>query len=80
MALAGKDKYEEDRMEEQTLVKLLPLLAPLVLVQLTLLVVGLVDLIRRPRTRGPKWVWFLVVIGFSIIGPALYLLFGREEA
>jgi hypothetical protein len=66
-------------MEERSLVELLPLLAPLLLIWLALLVTGLVDLIRRERTRGPKWIWFLVVICFSILGPVVYFLIGREE-
>ncbi len=54
-------------MEGQSFVELLPLLAPLLLIWLVLLVAGLIDLIRREHTRGPKWIWFLVVICFSRI-------------
>ena len=66
-------------MEEKSFVELLPLLAPLLLVWLALLVTGLIDLVRRERTRGPKWVWFLVVICFSVLGPVVYFLYGRED-
>ena len=66
-------------MDTKEFVELLPLLAPVLLVWFILLVVGLVDLIRRERTRGPKWVWFVVVICFSMIGPVVYFLFGRDE-
>jgi hypothetical protein len=59
--------------------ELLPLLAPLLLVWFGLLVAGLVDLIPRQQTRGPKWVWYVVVICFSMVGPVTYFLFGREE-
>ena len=52
---------------------------PLFLLQLALLIVALVDLIRRKRTKGPKWVWVLVVLFVGIFGPIIYLLFGREE-
>jgi hypothetical protein len=58
---------------------LLPLLIPIVLIELALMVVALVDLIRRERTKGPKWVWALVVVLINIIGPIVYLLFGRED-
>jgi len=66
-------------METEELFRLLPLLAPLVLIQLALLVIGLVDLARRERTRGPKWAWALVIVFVSMIGPIIYFLFGREE-
>lgn len=59
--------------------KLLPLLIPIVLIQLGLMVYCLVDLARRERTKGPKWLWaFLIVLG-ELIGPIVYLLVGREE-
>jgi len=62
-----------------TLKELLPFLVPIFLLQITLLVIALVDLIRRERTRGPKWVWAIVIVVVNIIGPIVYLLFGREE-
>jgi hypothetical protein len=62
-----------------TLSELLPFLVPILLLQLTLMVVALVDLVRRERTRGPKWVWAVVIILLNILGPAIYLLAGREE-
>jgi hypothetical protein len=59
--------------------ELIPLLIPIILVEIVLVVIALVDLIRRERTRGPKWVWVLVILFINLIGPIVYLLFGREE-
>ena len=56
----------------------LPLIAPLVLIQVGLMIFGYVDLIRRERTKGPKWVWALILL-ISIIGPVIYFVAGREE-
>lgn len=67
-------------MDTQDIARLIPLLAPLLILQLGLTIAALVDLLRRPRTRGPKWVWVLVVLLFSMVGPLAYFLFGREEA
>jgi hypothetical protein len=58
---------------------LLPFLIPIILLELALLVIALVDLIRRERTKGPKWAWALVIVLINIFGPIAYLLFGREE-
>lgn len=66
-------------MDTKEFLDMLPLLAPVLLVWFILLVVGLVDLTRREQTRGPKWVWYVVVICFSLIGPVVYFLFGRDE-
>jgi hypothetical protein len=57
----------------------LPLLIPVVLIELGLMVIALVDLIRRSRTRGPKWVWVLVIVLINFIGPIIYLVAGRLE-
>jgi hypothetical protein len=58
---------------------LIPFLIPIVLLQLGLMAFALVDLIRRERTKGPKWVWALVIIFVNLIGPIVYLVVGREE-
>lgn len=58
---------------------LLPLLIPLVIIQLGLMLFALVDLIRRPKTRGPKWAWALAIVLINLIGPILYLVVGRDE-
>jgi len=63
----------------ETLNELLPFLVPIILLQIALMVVALVDLVRRERTRGPKWAWALVIVFFNLIGPVVYLLFGRGE-
>jgi len=57
----------------------LPLLIPLILIQLTLMAFALVDIARREKLRGPKWVWVLVVIIVNLIGPIVYFVLGRED-
>ena len=63
----------------EALNELLPFLVPIILLQIALMVVALLDLVRRERTRGPKWAWALVILFVNLIGPVVYLLFGREE-
>ena len=58
----------------------LPLLIPIVLIQLALIVFALADLLRRENTRGPKWGWVLVILFVNMIGPIIYFLLGRDEA
>ena len=58
---------------------LIPFLIPILLIQLALIVAALVDLARRERTRGPKWVWVLVILFVNIVGPIIYFVVGREE-
>ncbi len=58
----------------------IPLLIPLIILQLILMAVALIDLAKRPYTRGPKWAWALVIIFVNMIGPIIYFVVGREEA
>ena len=60
---------------------LLPLLIPLVLLQVGLLVWALIDLTRpERRVRGDsKLVWALIIIFISFFGPLLYFIVGRED-
>ncbi|WP_212746974.1 PLD nuclease N-terminal domain-containing protein [Sinomonas gamaensis] len=54
----------------------------LALVQVTLVVVALVDLYRRPiaeLTFGNKVVWAAVIILLNILGPILYFAAGRRR-
>ncbi len=58
----------------------IPFLIPVILIELGLMIFALTDLIRRERTKGPKWMWTILIVLVQIIGPVVYLLAGREEA
>jgi uncharacterized membrane protein YhaH (DUF805 family) len=57
----------------------IPFLIPVVIIELILMISALVDLVRREHTRGPKWVWALVIIFINYIGPIIYFVAGRKE-
>lgn len=61
------------------IMKYLPLLIPLFIIQVGLMIVALVDLIKREKTRGPKWMWALIVVLVNMIGPIVYFVVGRED-
>ena len=61
------------------IIKFLPFIIPLILLQLILMIVALVDLSRREKTNGPKWVWVLVIILGEMVGPIIYFILGRKE-
>jgi len=58
---------------------MIPFLIPILLLQLGLIVYALMDLLRRERTKGPKWFWALVILFITLIGPVIYLVAGRED-
>jgi len=66
--------------EIESIIRMLPYMAPLIGLGAILLVIALVDLARRKHvTGGHKVIWVLVAVGIQIIGPVIYLLLGRKE-
>ena len=57
----------------------IPYLIPIIVLQLGLLVFALIDLARRPKANGPKWLWVIIIVLINIIGPIVYFLVGRRE-
>jgi hypothetical protein len=62
--------------------ELLPLILPLLLIQLVLVVVALIDLMRPERRvrGGSKVLWVVLIVVLEMLGPLLYFTIGREEA
>jgi hypothetical protein len=57
----------------------LPFLIPIIVIELALMLAALVDLVRRAKTRGPKWMWALIIVLVNFIGPIIYFVAGRTE-
>jgi hypothetical protein len=58
-------------------------IAAIAVVQVTLDVIALVDLYRRPADRvltGNKWVWLAVILLANLLGAILYLVVARKPA
>lgn len=63
----------------QIINQILPLLIPILLIQVGLMIYCLIDLSRRERTNGPKWLWVALIVLGQLWGPVIYLIFGREQ-
>lgn len=64
-----------------TLQEILPLVLPLLVLDLVLIVVALRDLLRPDRRvrGGDKRIWAVVIVVVEIIGPLVYLTLGRVD-
>ena len=61
----------------------LVVLGVLAVVQITLDVIALVDLYRRPVKQvvlGNKWIWVAIVLLVNTLGAIVYLVVGRKPA
>lgn len=54
----------------------------MIVVQLSLQVFAIVDLVKREADRLTlaKWLWAVIIVFGEILGPILYLLAGRKAA
>ncbi|MCH1625163.1 PLD nuclease N-terminal domain-containing protein [Ferdinandcohnia quinoae] len=54
-------------------------IAPIIVIQLILMVTALVDIAKSEATKGPKLIWVFISIFISIFGPILYFVIGRKR-
>jgi hypothetical protein len=60
------------------LIELLPLLIPLILVQIGLAIYALIVLKHTKQVRGDsKLLWIFIILLVNLFGPILFLVFGR---
>jgi hypothetical protein len=55
------------------------IIAPILIIQLILILVAIIDLVKIEKTNGPKWLWILIILFLNIIGPILYFVIGRRN-
>ncbi|MBB6633057.1 PLD nuclease N-terminal domain-containing protein [Cohnella thailandensis] len=66
-------------MDNLTNSQWISLIVPLLIVQLILIAVALTVLVKADRTRGPKWLWAIVIVLVNLLGPIAFFLFGRRS-
>jgi len=81
-AAVGFGGYANGTVTELKTEQILALLAPIVIIQLALMIVALYDLEQEDRhvRGGSKLVWALVIVFLNVLGPIVYLVAGREES
>jgi hypothetical protein len=74
--------YANGTVTELKTEQIVALLAPIVIIQLALMIVALHDLEQGDRQvrGGSKLVWALVIVFLNVLGPIVYLVVGREES
>jgi hypothetical protein len=62
------------------LVKILPLIIPLYLLQLGLQVAAIINLVRRNKVRfNNKWIWAAIIIFGNLLGAIVYFIARGDE-
>lgn len=64
----------------ERMMEMLPFLVPLLILELLLMLVALVHVFKHTHYRfGNRVMWVLVVVFITIVGPVVYLTFGRAD-
>lgn len=71
--------YGWDEVKDIDFLSLLPIILPLVIIDLILIVIALIDLYRHRGIRENVVVWTVVIICINTIGPILYFMIGRKD-
>lgn len=63
-----------------TLLRILPVLIPILVMDIVLAVAAVIRILRHPHYRfGNKGVWLAIAIVFLLFGPIIYFVFGKGE-
>jgi hypothetical protein len=65
--------------QNMTFTEVLKLLAPLIFVNICLSVFCLYRLIKDKVRFLPKWAWLPIILFINLLGPIIFLIFGRER-
>ncbi|MRN56953.1 PLD nuclease N-terminal domain-containing protein [Paenibacillus monticola] len=55
------------------------LIMPLLILQALLAIIGLISLAKVEHTRGPKWLWLIILIFGNLLGSIVYFTVGRKD-
>ena len=63
-----------------TIFEILPLLVPVLLIDIALAVAAVRHILRHPHYRfGNKTMWLVIVVVLLLFGPIIYFVFGKGE-
>ncbi len=62
------------------LLEILPLLIPIVFIELAFSIAALIHILKHPNYRvGNRVMWIIIVMFVQLIGPIVYFIAGRGE-
>jgi uncharacterized protein YybS (DUF2232 family) len=70
---------EDYEMTNLSSTEIIQMLIPLIVIQLGLMIFSLFRLYKDKAKYLPKWLWALIIIVGELLGPIIYLIFGREK-
>lgn len=63
-----------------TLFEILPLLIPILMIDIALAAAAVVHILKHPHYRfGNKAMWLVIAVILLLFGPVIYFIFGKGE-
>ncbi|GKU76152.1 PLDc N-terminal domain-containing protein [Paenibacillus sp. L3-i20] len=59
--------------------KVIGIVAPIIVIQLILMIIALVLCVKAEETKGPKMMWVLIIIFGQLFGSIAFFIFGRRS-
>ncbi|AFK86338.1 MULTISPECIES: PLD nuclease N-terminal domain-containing protein [Thermoanaerobacterium] len=59
--------------------EIIRLFAPLIIIQLGLMIFSIYRLTKDKVRFLPKWAWLIIIVLGEILGPLMFLIIGREK-
>ncbi|MDI3478186.1 MAG: hypothetical protein PWQ59_1711 [Thermoanaerobacterium sp.] len=59
--------------------EIIRLFAPLIIIQLGLMIFSIYRLTKDKVRFLPKWAWLIIIVLGEILGPLIFLIIGREK-
>ncbi|SEO65655.1 Phospholipase_D-nuclease N-terminal [Amphibacillus marinus] len=59
--------------------EMIKLFMPLIILQFILMVAAIIALFKTEKTNGPRWLWLLIILFVSMIGPVAFFIIGRRQ-
>jgi hypothetical protein len=75
----GKDQLMDGGIGMELFGVDLAVVAPLLIIEFLLIVVALVAWFKTEKTNGPKWMWLLIILFITMLGPILFFVIGRRQ-
>ncbi len=63
----------------EQMLTLLPLLAPIILLQFVLIISSLISILRKQASFDKKLIWLVVILVVTLIGPVIYFAIGSKQ-
>lgn len=55
------------------------IIAPIIVLQLILMLAALIVCLRAEETNGPKWMWVLIILFGQMLGSVAFFIAGRRN-